>query len=118
MTRWHTEAGLATRTRLHLDFPADVFSLAADGSGPTLTIRGHFNRHFDYRVAGDPTTRVLTEVGAIYLANQRGAGTVLHDAGTVTFEPGTDEDIAVMHGVHEVYDGTVDVDELICDELT
>ena len=37
----------------------------------------------------------------------------------VTFEPGADfEEIAVMHGVHQVYDGTVDVDQLICDELT
>lgn len=119
MTRWHTAEGLATRTRVHLDFPADVFTLSADGSGPTLTIRGHFNRHYDYPVPGDLTSRVLTEVGAIYVANQPGQGTVLHDTGPVTFEPGADfEEIAVMHGVHEVYDGSVDVDALICDALT
>ncbi|QSR31511.1 hypothetical protein CFI00_13560 [Nocardioides sp. S5] len=119
MTRWHDAEGLATRTRVHLDFPADVFSLSADGSGPTLTIKGHFNRHYVYPVPGDLATRVMTEVGAIYVANQRGQGNVLHDTGTVTFEPGADfEEIAVMHGVHQVYDGTVDVDQLICDELT
>ncbi len=119
MTRWHTAGGLATKTSVHLDFPADVFSLSADGSGPTLTIRGHFNRHYVYSVPGDLASRVLTEVGNIYVANQPGSGIVLHDTGSVTFEPGEDfESIAVMHGVHDVYDGRVDVDELICEALT
>jgi hypothetical protein len=119
MTRWHTTDGFATKTRLHLDYPGDVFSLSADGSGPTLTIRGHWNRHYDYPVPGDLASRVMTEVGAIYVANQRGQGNVLHDTGRVTFEPGADfEEVAVMHGVHEMYDGTVDIDVLICDTLS
>lgn len=119
MTRRHTADGLATKTIVHLDFPGDVFSLSPDGSGPTLTIRGHFNRHYTYPVPGDPDSRVLTEVGAIYMANQPGQGRVLHDTGPVTFEPGAEfAEIAVKHGIHEVYDDPAVVDQLICDAVT
>jgi hypothetical protein len=66
MTRWHDAEGRATKTVVHLDYPADVFSLSPTGEGPSVTIRGHFNRHYDYLVPGDRSSRVMTEVGAIY----------------------------------------------------
>jgi hypothetical protein len=119
MTRWHTEDGRATKTVVHLDFPGDVFSLSPDGDGSTLTVRGHFNRHYVYPVPGDRSSRVLKEVGAIYLANESGNGIVVHDTGAVTFEPGAEfEEIAEMHGVHDIYDDQTAFDQLICDRLT
>lgn len=118
MTRWHTADGLATKTIVHLDYPEDVFSFGPGSHGPTLDVAGHWNRHYDYPDPGDPSTRVLTENGMIYLATADGR-VVLRDVGTVEFEPGQDyESVAVMHGVHDVYDGSVDFDALICDSLT
>ena len=91
MTRWHTADGLATKTVIHADYPGDVFSLSPTGDGPSLTIYGHFNRHYVYAVPGDLASRTLTEVGAIYLAHAVGGGRlVLQDTGRVTFEPGAD----------------------------
>lgn len=118
MTRWHTADGLATRTDVHLDDPADVFSLTPDGTGPTVTIRGHWNRHYVYLVPGDRDSRILTEVGAIWVVNQPGQGIVLHDTGPVTYELGADfEEIAVMHGIHEVSDDPAVVEQVICGGL-
>ena len=119
MTRWHTADGRATKTQVHLDYPADRFSLSSDGTGPSVTVRGHFNRLYDYLVPGDRTSRVLTEVGAIYLVNVPGQGIVLHDTGPVTFEPGQDfEMIATMHGVHDVYEDPTAIDTLLCETLS
>ncbi|WP_404384733.1 hypothetical protein LL946_03250 [Knoellia locipacati] len=61
---------------------------------------------------GDLSSRTLTGRGAIYLATEPRDGVVLHDSGSVTFEPGHDfEEIATMHGVHDVYsDPDVGVD--------
>ena len=120
MTRWQTAEGLATKTVVHLDFPGDVFSLSPTGEGPSLTISGHFNRHYTYLVPGDRDSRVLTEVGAIYLAKAPGGGgLVLHDTGSVEFEPGAEFDvIASMKGVHDVYSDPAIVDRVICDALT
>lgn len=120
MTRWHTADGLATKTVAHLDYPADVFSLAQDGTGPSVTIRGHFNRHYVYPDPGVRETRVLTEVGAIYLVNEQGRGITLHDTGRVTFAPGQDfEEIDTISGVHDVYsnDPTF-IDDFLCEQLT
>jgi hypothetical protein len=118
MTRWHTADGRATKTQVHLDYPGDTFALSSDGTGPAVTIRGHFNRLYDYPVPGDPTSRVLTEVGAIYLVNTPGQGIVLHDTGPVTFQPGQDfEAIATMHGVHDVYQDPTAIDTLLCQQL-
>ena len=118
MTRWHTTDGLATKTVVHLDYPADVFSLAGVEDGPSLTIRGHFNRHYDYLVPGDRDSRVLTEVGAIYLVNEPGRGLVLQDTGPVTYEPGLEfEAVASAHGIHDTLTEHVVVDTLICDAL-
>jgi len=120
MTRWQTAEGLATKTVVHLDFPGDTFSLSPIGEGPSLTISGHFNRHYTYLVPGDRGSRVLTEVGAIYLAKSPGGGgLVLHDTGSVRFEPGAEFDvIASMKGVHDVYSDPAIVDRVICDALT
>jgi hypothetical protein len=118
MTRWHDAEGRATRTIVHLDYPADVFSLSPTGEGPSVTVRGHFNRHYVYPVPGDRDTRVLTEVGAIYLVNLEGQGIVVHDTGLVTFQPGQDfEEIAVQHGVHDVYDDFDGFVQTLCDAL-
>jgi hypothetical protein len=118
-TRWHTSEGLATKTIVHLSAPADTFSFSPTGDGPTLVIRGHWNRHYTYPDPGDLTTRVLTEVGAIYLANSPGRGIVVHDTGKVTFEPGADyEEIAVMRGVHDFYSDIDTAEErLICGNM-
>ena len=121
-TRWHTGDGLATKTRAHLSYPADVFSLSPTGEGPNLTISGHFNRHYTYAVPGDPDSRTLTERGVIYFAKADGQ-VVFKDVGTVTFEPGQDfETIASLHGLHDFYlsypDQDATIDAFICDSLT
>lgn len=120
MTRWHDPDGHATKTVVHLDYPGDVFSLSPTGDGPSLTISGHFNRHYAYAVAGDLSSRTLTEVGAIYLARAaRGGPLVLHDAGRVTFVPGADfEVVASSGGVHDAYSDPTAIDTAICDALT
>jgi hypothetical protein len=119
ITRWHDAEGRATKTVAHLDYPADVFTLSPTGEGPSVTIRGHWNRHYDYLVPGDRSSRVLTEVGAVYLVNQPGQGMVLQDTGVVTFAPGEEfETITSQHGVHEVYDDPWVVGSVLCDALT
>jgi hypothetical protein len=120
MTRWHAAEGLATKTVVHLDYRADVFSLTEDGSGPSVTIRGHWNPHYVYPDPGVRETRVLTEVGAIYLVNEKGRGITLQDTGRVTFEPGKDfEEVASLSGVHDMYSGDETFfDTVICDALT
>ncbi|HSK55914.1 MAG TPA: hypothetical protein VK908_11705 [Jiangellales bacterium] len=119
MTRWHTADGLATKTIVHLDYPDDRFSLSASGDGPSVSVRGHWNRHYVYPVPGDRDSRVLTEVGAIYLVSGSGEGLVLQDTGRVTFEPGQDfELVASMHGVHDHYQDPTYIDTVICDALT
>ena len=116
LTRWHTADGLATKTIGLLDYPADVLSLAEDGSGPTVTIRGHWQRHFDHFVLGDRFRRVLTEIVAIYLSNMPGQGLVVHDTGNVTFAPGADfEEVTSMH---DEYSDPGFIDRFICDALT
>lgn len=118
MTRWHTADGRATRTVVHLDFPGDVFSYSPDGSGPTFTISGHWNRHYTYAVPGDVATRTLTEVGSIWLGRPGGGGVAFRDSGTVTYVPGADfEEVAVAHGAHDVLSDPGVVDAAICAAL-
>ena len=122
MTRWHTGDGLATKTRVQLSYPADVFSLSPTGEGPSITFSGHFNRHYTYAVPGDPDSRTLTERGVIYFGTADGR-VVFKDVGTVTFEPGQDfETIASLHGLHDYYSSypneDTTIDSLICDTLT
>lgn len=118
MTRWHTADGFATKTIINVGYPADVFSLAGVTGGPSLTVRGHFNRHYDYPVPGDLESRELTEVGAIYLTNLRGRGLVLHDTGLVTYEPGQDQEaVAASRGIHDTLTDPGVIDRLICEAL-
>ena len=84
MTRWHTADGLATQTSVHLD-ATDEFSLA--GTDETVTLRSHWNRQYTYPVPGNRDSRVLTEVGAIYVATHPAAGTS-STTPPVTFAPG------------------------------
>lgn len=117
MTRWHTSDGLATRTSVHLDAPGDVFSL--EGTDETVTLRGHWNRHYTYPVPGDRDTRVMSEVGAIYMLTVPGSGVVVQDAGLITFAPGGEfEEIAASKGPHEFYDDWTIVERVVCDALT
>ena len=119
MTRWHTVDGLATKTSIHSDFPADVFSLSPTGDGASFTISGHFNRHYTYAVPGDLSSRTLTEIGAIYLGRSAGGPLTVHDTGRVVFAPGQDfEVVAAQSGVHEFYDDPSIIDRAICDALT
>lgn len=119
MTRWHTADGRATKTVIHGDIPADHLTLSPSGDGPSVTLRGHNNRHYVYPVPGDRSSRVLTEVGALYLVNVAGQRLVLQDTGRVTFEPGLEgEEIASMQGIHEYYSDPTALDRVICDALT
>ena len=119
-TRWHTADGLATKTSVHMASPDDTFSLTPTGDGPSLTISGHFNWHFVYGVPGDPSSRTLTEVGAIYLGRSSAGGPLLlHDAGEVTFAPGAEfEVVASSGGIHDAYSDPAAIDRIICDALT
>ena len=123
MTRWHTPDGLATKTVLHLDEPATRLTLSPTGEGASVTLRAHWNRHYVYPVPGDLDSRVVTEVGAIWLINEAGRGITLHDTGTVTYlpghQPGEDIDfVDVMHGVHDATNDPDSVLRAICAGLT
>jgi hypothetical protein len=119
MTRWHTVDGRATKTAVHLDYPDDRFSLSPFGDGPSVSVRGHWNRLYDYLVPGDRNSRVLTEVGAVYLVNQPGAGLIFQDTGTVTYVPGQEfEAVASSHGIHDALGDPGAIDAVICGALT
>lgn len=121
MTRWHDADGRATRTSVHVDVPADALSLPSAGAdGPVVTVAGHFNRHYRYPVPGERSSRVLTEVGAIYLVRGPDGGRLLlHDTGTVTFAPGRDfEVVDSMSGRHDFYADQSSLQTAVCDALT
>jgi len=120
MTRWHTTSGLATKTIVHIDAPADRLTLSPTGDGPAVSGVGHFNRHYTYPVPGDRDSRVMTEVGAIYLLRGPDGGRlILHDTGTVTFAPGQDfEVVDRMSGRHDYYADPASLQTVVCDALT
>ena len=119
LTRWHTPDGRATKTIVHSDFPADVFSLSPTGDGAVFTISGHFNRHYSYAVPGELSSRTLTEIGAIYLGRSAGGPLTVHDTGRVVFAPGQYfEVVASQSGAHEFYDDPSIIDRAICEALT
>jgi hypothetical protein len=118
--RWHDAQMRATKTSLQTTF-LDRLTLSptAEPDADYVVFSGHWHKHYDYPVPGDLAARVLTESGAIYRIHEPGAGQLLRDTGQVTFAPGADyEDVDQAHGVHEVYDGTGDVDDAICAGLT
>ena len=120
MTRWHDALGRATKTVVNLDYPEDRLTLAPDGSGPAVTGASHWNRHYTYVVPGDPSSRILTERGAIYLIKGTDGQVILRDVGQVEFAPGADfEDIVRSPGQHDLYgDGFAGFESAVCDELT
>jgi len=118
MTRWHTPDGRATKTIVNLSYPADRLTLSPTGDGPSVIVRGHWNRHYNYPIPGDASARVLTEVGAVYVATAPGQGLVFHDAGLIRFTAGgAFEDIDVIHGPHDLYADFEAVQYAICSLL-
>lgn len=116
-TRWHLPDGRATKT-ISNESSDDRFSLSPTGDGPSLSVRGHWNRHYIYPVPGDRSSRVLTELGAVYVATAPGDGVVFHDVGLIRFAPGSDfEEIDVMHGPHDLYSDFEAVEQAVCDQL-
>ena len=96
----------------------DSLSLSPTGAGPSVHVRSHWNRHFQYLVPGDRSARVLTEVGAVYLATAAGDGVVVHDAGLIRFLPGSDfGTIDVIHGPHDLYSDFAAIERAVCDRL-
>lgn len=118
MTRWHLPDGRATKTIVNLSYPEDRLSLSPTGAGPSVIVRGHWNRHYTYPIPGDRSARVLTEVGAVYVATAPGEGLVFHDVGLVRFQPGADfEGIDVMRGPHDLYEDFAAVEQAVCGQL-
>jgi hypothetical protein len=119
MTRWHDAQLRATKTIVNLSYPADRLTLSPTGDGPSLLVRGHWERHYRYGIPGDLASRVLTELGAVYIATAPGRGVVVQDVGLVRFLPGQDfEGIAEMHGQHDLYSDFDAVEQAVCDVLT
>ena len=77
-------------------------------TGKTLVLRGSETETWDL-VAG---TRTLT--GAVFIGNEPGAGTFIHDTGRIVIDLDTGEAISIA-GPHDgFYDG---VDETVCAAL-
>jgi hypothetical protein len=115
MTRWHTSAGLATRTNVHLRI---IETLSLDSDGSTARSDGNWNRLYSYPVPGDRDSRILTEVGAYWLLRAPGKGTTFVDAGVVDYAPGEEfEEIAGMSGRHDFFEDPAAIDQAICDAL-
>jgi hypothetical protein len=118
-TRWHDLDGRAVKTSLQTDIPGDRLTLSPTGDGDAVFLSAHFHKHYVYVVPGDLSSRVLTETGAMLRLTQPGTGVLFQDTGTVTFAPEHDEEtVTVLHGKHELYAGTTDLDTAICDALT
>lgn len=120
MTRWHDAQGRATKTIINTNAPEDRFTLAPDGSGPAVTVTGHWNKHYTYVIPGDLSARVLTERGAIYVVKGTDGGVILRDVGQVEFAPGADYEVITQSpGQHDLYDdGFAAFEQALCDELT
>jgi hypothetical protein len=98
LTRWHDADGRALHTAVQLRYE-EAWSLSPEGAGPTVTLRGDWNRLYDYPVPGSLQDRVLTEVGSSWIATAAGSGVIAHDAGLITYLPGRDFDEAsVLRG--------------------
>ncbi len=120
MVRWHDADLNAVKTSLQTQF-VDRLTLSPTGdpSSDYVVFSGGWHKHYDYPVPGDLDARVLTETGSIYLMHKPGEGQLLQDTGRIRFLPGEDYNLVdEMHGVHQVYDGSGDVDAAICEGLT
>jgi hypothetical protein len=91
VTRWHTPDGRATRT-FALQGGRETWSLSADGSGPTITVKWQVSRHYTYFTPGELGDRQLTEAGAWAIATAPGAGLVFQNAGRITYAVGASND--------------------------
>jgi hypothetical protein len=101
MTRWHLPDGRATKTVVNLRY-RETLSLSTSGGGPVVHLRAAWNRHYDYLVPGDRSTRVLTEPGAWWLATAPGHGIVFQDTGLIRWLPGAEyEELDVLRGPHD-----------------
>jgi hypothetical protein len=57
-------------------------------------------------------------VGAVYVATAPGQGLIFHDVGLIRFTPGGDfEDIAIVHGPHDLYSDFEAVESAVCNQL-
>lgn len=104
-TRWHTSDGRATRTFGNQTW-TETWSLASDGTGPTLEVSGRSIRHYTYFVPGDPGQRQLIETGATVVATAPHAGVVFRDAGRITYEVGSENDFQNpidLRGPHDAW---------------
>jgi hypothetical protein len=103
MTRWHLPDGRATKTVVNLRY-RETLSLSTSGEGPVVNVRGSWNRHYDYLVPGDRSTRVLTEPGAEWLATAPGHGLVFKDTGLIRWLPGAEyEEVDVVRGQRDMF---------------
>jgi hypothetical protein len=101
MTRWHLPDGRATKTVVNSRY-LDTLSLSTTGDSPVVHLRAFWNRHYDYPVPGDRSTRVLTEPGAWWLATAPGHGIVFQDTGLIRLLPGAEYDeVDVIRGPHD-----------------
>lgn len=118
MTRWHLPDGRATKTVVNLRY-RDTLSLSTSGEGPSVNVRGSWNRHYDYLVPGDRSTRVLTEPGAEWLATAPGHGIVFKDTGLIRWLPGAEyEEVDVVRGHRDLLTDPAGVQEAVCAILT
>ena len=84
-----------------------------------MFLSGDWHKHYVYPVPGDATQRVLTETGSALKLRVPGGGVTFHDSGSVTYIPDQEyEGVAVMHGVHDRFNGAPAVEDLMCDALT
>ena len=119
MVRWHDADLNAVKTSLQTEF-VDRLTLSPveDPSAGYVVFSGGWHKHYVYPVPGDLDARVLTETGSIYRIHEPGGGQLLQDTGRVRFLPGEDYELVdEMSGVHQVYDGSGDVDAAICEGL-
>lgn len=119
MTRWHTADGLATRTITHRSFPEDRMTLSADGSGPAVVSRQHWNQHYDYGTPGDAGTRVLVETGQVLMIHgPAGAGRVFQLTGRTEFAPGEEFETVVSSSGRDDFAAGKDFVAEVCGALT